>query len=236
MKILGIVPARGGSKGVPGKNIKPFAGEPLIAYTIKIAQASNLIDRLILSTDDEAIANVGRDYGIEIPFLRPQELATDTADAISVFQHALKFVMQENYIPDAVLVLQPTSPLREVKDIVEAIKLMKDKGFDQVISVTKVNQHPYWMKTLQDDNLIKPFMDLAGVSLRRQDLPPLFIPNGAIYLYSREYLMELWDNPKIGAVVMESWRSQDIDYPIDFFMAEKIMEECKKDKTLRKLS
>lgn len=225
MKIMGLIPARGGSKGIPGKNIKNFSGEPLIAHSIKTAQLISRIDRLILSTDDEKIAQVGREYNIEVPFIRPEILATDSADALSVFKHALEFVIGEGYHPDALLVLQPTSPLREAVDIEKAIDLFEGGGFDQVISLTPVRQHPYWMKRINEDNSIEPYIKEQGKPLRRQELPSLYIPNGAIYIYTTEFILNNLENPKVGSIIMEEWKSLDIDTPLDFYLAEKVMEE-----------
>lgn len=224
MKILGLIPARGGSKGVPGKNIKTFAGEPLIAHSIKVGLQCEKIDRLILSTDDEKIAVVGKEYGVEVPFIRPHYLATDEAMALDVFQHALSYVMDQRYIPDAVLVLQPTSPLREVADIENAISLLENSNFDQVISVTEVNQHPMWMKTMGHDYELQSYIKELAVSLRRQDLPQLYIPNGAIYIYRRDYLLEPQKKHSVGAFIMAQWKSIDIDNPLDFFLAEQVMK------------
>lgn len=224
MKILGLIPARGGSKGVPGKNIKLFAGEPLIAHSIKVGQRCEKIDRLILSTDDKKIADIGQEYGIEVPYIRPPHLATDEAMALDVFQHAMHFVMDQGYVPDALLVLQPTSPLRDETDIEKAISLLENSDFDQVISITSVSQHPYWMKTLGNNYEVKPFVQDQLKALRRQELPQLYIPNGAVYIYRKEYLLNPQHNPRVGAVIMDQWKSVDIDNPLDFFLAEQLME------------
>lgn len=224
MRILGLIPARGGSKGVPGKNIRLLAGEPLIAHSIKAGKRCPKLDRLILSTDDEQIAAVGRQYGLEVPFLRPAHLATDEAAALDVFQHALKFVLEQGYEPDALLVLQPTSPLRDENDIERAIELFVNGEFDQVITVTEVSQHPGWMKTMGNNSELQPFLQETAGSLRRQDLPQLYIPNGAIYIYRTEYILNPQPNHRVGAVIMEPWKSIDIDNPLDFFLAEQVME------------
>ena len=146
-KILGVITARGGSKGIPGKNIKLLAGKPLISYTIEAAKKSGVFDRLILSTDDESIARVAKDYGCDVPFMRPKDLAEDKTAHLPVLQHAVNWLKEnENYSPDAVMILQPTAPLRQDFHIKEATELFFRSGADSVVSVSEIPQHfsPHW--------------------------------------------------------------------------------------------
>src|SRR3989344_1664495 len=139
MKVLGIITARGGSKGIPGKNIKPLLGKPLIAYTIESAKTSGVFDRLILSTDDAEITRVAKEYGCDVPFMRPTELAEDKSAHLPVMQHAVRWLKEnENYSPDYVMILQPTSPLRQPFHIQEAVDLILRTKADSVLSVAEV--------------------------------------------------------------------------------------------------
>ena len=223
MKTLAIIPARGGSKGVKGKNIKPLAGKPLIAYTIEAALASRL-SRVILSTDSEAIARVGREFGVEVPFIRPAELATDRAKAIPVIQHALHFLeQQETEHFDAVMMLQPTTPFRTQKDIDTALQLLEDSGADSVISVIDVEgHHPARMKYLNEEGyLVDPDFCEAYENQPRQELPPMYLRNGAIYLTRRDTLLQgSFKGKNCKALIMPQERSVNIDTEFDFAMAE----------------
>ena len=153
MRVLGIITARGGSKGVPGKNLKLLAGKPLLAYTIEAARASLVLDRVILSTEDEAIAAAARELGCEVPFIRPAELSRDDTPHLPVIQHASAWMQnQGNYQSDVVMVLQPTSPLRTATDITNAIALLESSGADSVLSVTEVPAHNHPSRTLRLDD------------------------------------------------------------------------------------
>lgn len=186
MKILGLIPARGGSKGVPGKNIKLLAGKPLIAYTVEQAHSSALIDRLILSTDDEAIANVARNIGLEVPFMRPDELADDSASSLAVVQHALSFVESQGDFYDAVCLLQVTSPYRPDGAIDEAIELFEKYKPDTLVSVRKVPDefNPHWTFKIGEKNRLNIATGDAKIIPRRQELPPAYHRDGAIYIMS----------------------------------------------------
>lgn len=188
MKILGLIPARGGSKGVPGKNIKVLAGKPLIAHTVDQVHASKQIDRLILSTDDEAIAKVAKEIGLEVPFMRPDELANDGAGSLGVVQHALDFVEAQGEHYDAVCLLQVTSPYRPDGAIDAAIELFKQCKPDSLVSVRKVPDefNPHWTFEIQDDNRLKIATGEHKIIPRRQELPPAYHRDGAIYITSVE--------------------------------------------------
>ncbi|MDP1571538.1 MAG: acylneuraminate cytidylyltransferase family protein [Vicinamibacterales bacterium] len=187
MKVLGVVTARGGSKGLPGKNLKPLAGKPLLAWTIDEARASGAFDRLVMSTDDEAIAAEARVRGCEVPFLRPAALAQDDTPHLPVIQHAVRWLDEhEGYRPDAVMILQPTSPLRSAEDIRAAIARLEASGADSVVSVSEVGAHAHPMRMLQVDDAGAATLFVSGAPVRdrinrRQDLPPAWVMNGAIY-------------------------------------------------------
>lgn len=223
MKILGLIPARGGSKGVPGKNIKPLAGKPLILYSVEAALSSSLTD-IIVSTDDPAIATVARKAGASVPFMRPSVLATDTAKSLDVVKHALITIEElEGTHFDAVMLLQPTAPFRTADDINAAIQLLDtNPQADSVISVVNVEaHHPARMKYIEDGKLIDPPFAEAYESQNRQELTPMYIRNGAIYLTKRQTLLaNSFKGKTCLAYVMPSHRSSNIDTLEDFEYAE----------------
>ncbi len=188
IKVLGVITARGGSKGVPGKNLKQLAGKPLIAYTIEAASAANALDRVILSTDDEAIAEAGRALGCEVPFLRPAALAQDDTPHLPVVQHAVRWMDEHaGYRADAVMILQPTSPLRAAADIRDSVELLERSGADSVLSVSEVPAHAHPMRALRVDDTGAAVLFVTGEGVRhrinrRQDLPAAWVMNGAIYI------------------------------------------------------
>ena len=174
MRVLGVITARGGSKGIPGKNLKRLAGQPLIWHTLQSAAASASFDRVILSTDDHAIANFARVHGCEVPFLRPADLAQDETPHLPVLQHAVAWLKeQEGYRPDAVMILQPTSPLRRAEDIREAVRLLETTGADSVLTVSAVSTHihPLRMLRVGDDGTARLYVSGAPISESRQPPP-----------------------------------------------------------------
>lgn len=218
MKVLGVIPARGGSKGVIKKNIRLLGDKPLIAYSIEACLSSG-IDRFIVSTDDEEIAETARKWGAEVPFLRPVELATDSARAIPVMQHALEWMEAADETRyDALMMLQPTTPFRRSIDIDQAIATLRRTGADSVISVTDVEgHHPARMKYLEGDRLIDPDFCEAYENQPRQELRPMYIRNGAIYLTRREILLAgSFKGSDCRAHIMETIRSVNIDTQLDF--------------------
>jgi CMP-N-acetylneuraminic acid synthetase len=222
LKILGIIPARGGSKGIPSKNIKELDGMPLIAYTIKAALNSNLT-HVIVSTDSQTIAEIAISYGANVPFLRPDNLATDTASSMPVAIHGL-LEMEKLYECqyDAVMLLQPTTPFRTTVDINNAISLLIEKETDSVISVVDVGgTHPARMKYLKEGLLIDPPFCEEKENQNRQELEPMFIRNGAIYLSKRNVLLKgTYKGDSCAALIMPNNRSVNIDTIFDFEYAE----------------
>jgi CMP-N-acetylneuraminic acid synthetase len=223
IKILGVIPARGGSKGIPNKNIKELNGKPLIAYTINAAQQAKLLSDTVVSTDSELIKEVAETYGANVPFLRPNELSHDTALAIPTIQHAVKIYEEiVGYKYDYIIMLQPTAPLRQVSDIDNSLKLLIESESDSIISVVDVdNYHPYKMKVIRDNRLCD-FIDTGMENPPRQLLPPVYIVNGAIYAVKRDILMN--ENSFKGKTclpfIMIPERSVNIDNYTDFLVAE----------------
>jgi len=223
--ILGLIPARGGSKGLPRKNIKILMGKPLIAWTIEQALASKYLDRVIVSTDDEEIATISKKYGAEIPFMRPKELATDEARGIDVILHTINWMEKNDKTYDLIILLQPTVPLRSSEDIDKAIELLFSKKAKGILSVCEVEHHPYWSNTLPEDGCMKDFVEAEIMNKNRQELPTFYRLNGAIYIAYIEYLKA--QNGFFGensyAYIMPKERSIDIDNEIDFKLAELLM-------------
>jgi len=231
-KILAIIPARGGSKGVPRKNIRPLGGKPLIAYTIETALAvRGMLHRVIVSTDDEEIAAIARRCGAEVPFMRPPELAADKARMVPALQHAVGFIEERDHLHlDWILLLQPTTPFRAIEDILAAIHLAQKGGCDSIISVKQVFEvHPILMKRIENDQLL-PFSVEEKEGTRRQDYqPPAYMRNGAIYLTRRDVLMKsdsIWGKV-IRPYVMPEERSVNIDSEMDFLVAEQMLLKCR---------
>lgn len=181
MSVLALIPARSGSKGVPGKNIRLLAGKPLITHTIDAALASRGIDRVVVSTDCPRIASVSLQAGAEVPFLRPQALAEDQTPMVAVVQHTLAALGQGGWTPRLVVLLQPTSPLRTAHHIEEALTIFRSSTADSLAGVTLAQQSPFWMQQVDDTGFLRPV--LKGPTFdRRQDLPPVYVLNGAIYI------------------------------------------------------
>lgn len=221
MRTLGIIPARGGSKGIPRKNLADLGGRPILAWTTETALASSLV-RVVLSTDDPEIASAGRELGVEVPFMRPAALATDEARSIDVVLHALD-ALDDMF--DAAMLLQPTTPFRAVADIEGSIEMLTTSNATSVISVTSVGEHhPARMKYLTDGVLIDPPFAEELEGMQRQDLSPLFIRNGAIYLTGHATLRaRTFKGALCHGWVMPSERSINIDQPFDLLVARAIL-------------
>ncbi len=229
-KILALIPARSGSKGVPNKNIKLIAGKPLLFWTVEAAKKCAWLDKIIVSTDDPKIATLAKQAGAEVPFLRPKELSSDSARMIDVLLHAIDWFEKhgENY--DLLLLLQPTSPLRSSEDIKNAIMEMSYRSAKAIISVCPTEHPPYWSNVLPPDHSLKHFIDQAVIR-NRQELPEYYRLNGAIYLSDVEYLKKnsgFWGDATF-AYIMPVERSVDIDSEIDFKLAEILLKEKEKE-------
>jgi N-acylneuraminate cytidylyltransferase len=233
MQILGIIPARGGSKSVPKKNIKLLAGKPLIAYTIEEAKKSKVIDRIIVSTDDDEIAEISRKYRAEVPFIRPKELAHDDTPDLPVFKHTLKWLKKnENYVPDIIVHLRPTSPLRKVEHIDTGIKLLiNNKKADSVRSVCEPNQSPYKMWEIKNGYLV-PMLDLKkkqgieSYNLPRQELPKVYWQTASVDVIRYDTIMKKHSmtGDYILPLIMDEKYSIDLDTELDFKIVEQIIK------------
>jgi len=227
MNIVATICARGGSKGVPGKNIRLLCGKPLIVHTIEVAKKCQLINRIIVSTDAPEIAEIAKASGAEVPFLRPKELATDDAPKLTVIKHAIQFLeSEEGYHTDIVVDLDPTSPLRTEKDIEACVRMVMDEGADNVFSVTKAHRNPYFNMVEVIDGKVQLVKQLAQAVIRRQDAPQVYDLNASIYVWKREALMNndsiFLERTKI--YVMPEWTT-DIDNEVDFEFVEFILEK-----------
>lgn len=221
-RILSLIPARGGSKGVSRKNIRPLYGKPLIAWTIEQTKKSRYIDKVIVSTDDEEIIKVSKRYGAEVPFKRPRKLATDKAKAIGLILHAINFMEKEGDIFDIVVLLQPTSPLRATEDIDAAIELLFKKRAKAIISICEMKHPPQWANTLPSNGCMKGFMKQKNRNKTRQELDTFYRINGAIFLGYGDYIRQQigFSGDKTFAYIMPKERSVDIDTEVDFKLAE----------------
>jgi N-acylneuraminate cytidylyltransferase len=221
--VLAIIPARGGSKGLPGKNIKSVGGKPLIAWTIEAATKSKFIDRVVLSSDDEDIINTAKHYGCETPFVRPKELAQDDSPAIDTALHALQQV--PHY--DITLLLQPTCPLRSSNDIDNALNTMLSKNAKSCVSVTVPDKSPYWMYIINGYNRLKPLLDKKLAAKQRQNLPQVYVLNGAIYAICTDVLLNTRNFVPDGTVpfIMSKEHSVDVDYQLDLEFVEFLMQK-----------
>lgn len=230
--VIGVIIARGGSKGLPNKNLRRLGGKPLVAYTIQAAQAATVLDRVILSTDSSEIAGVGRRYGAEVPFIRPKSLARDTTHTPPVIEHAARYLeRREGMRIDIVVTLQPTSPFRRPEHIDAAVKrLAADPKLDSVITVRRAVFPPFWMFTTQSGRLVPFVNDETDYSLReRQELPSIYQPNGAVYATRRRVLAErgvifaAFGGGRTGFVEMDELASVDIDGAVDLMLAELLL-------------
>ncbi len=226
-KVLAIIPARGGSKGVPRKNIRLLAEKPLIFWTIEEAKKSKYIDRLILSSEDEEIIEVAESYGCEVPFRRPRNLALDTTHGIEPTLHVLEQIPGYDYV----VVLQPTSPLRISDDIDKCIEKLNECEGVSCVSVTEPPHSPYWMYLLVKDEQMQPLIPEYAMIPRRQELPTVYSLNGAVYVADSRWLQKSKNfmSDQTIAYIMPKYRSYDIDNEEDFLLCEWMMRERMKD-------
>jgi len=224
MRVLGVITARGGSKGVPGKNIRLLGGKPLLVWTAEAARGSKRLARVILSTDDEAIAEVGRTAGIDVPFMRPPELARDETPTLPVLQHAVAALEATNDQYDAICLLQPTNPLRTPSMIDECVALLADTNADSAVTILPVpaELNPHWVYFRSDDGALRLATGEATPIPRRQLLPPAFHREGSVYVIRRDVLMtqgSLYGTRTVGHLV-DPARSVNIDTLDDWARAE----------------
>ena len=229
-RVLAIIPARGGSKGIPRKNIKDLNGKPLIAYTIEEAKKSKYIDKILVSTEDEEIAEISKKYNLEVPFLRPKELAEDNTPGIDPILYTVQCFHENKCDFDYVVCLQCTSPFRKIEQIDEAIEKLIAQNAHSIVSVCESEVNPYWMKNIEN-GLMKDFLEGSAFYSRRQDIPKIYRLNGAIYISKTENLLKNknWYTEKTLAYVMDKKSSIDIDEMIDFKFAEFLMREDNND-------
>lgn len=223
--VLAVVPARAGSKGLPGKNIRPLLGRPLITWSINTALACSEIDALVVSTDDEQIAAIAVAAGAETPFIRPPDLASDESSSIDVIIHALDFLESNGRFFDIVLLLEPTSPLREAVDIYAAIKRMVDKNASAIVSVCRVEStHPAFMFRATTQGRLEPFGFASPTGVRRQEIEQLYYLDGTIYASTVESLRKQrsFYHDDTLAYEVSKWKAIEIDDIDDFEMVEAI--------------
>ncbi|MDP2820545.1 MAG: acylneuraminate cytidylyltransferase family protein [Polaromonas sp.] len=227
LKILGLVTARGGSKGLPGKNVRLLSGKPLIAWTIDAAKAAGCLDAIVVSTDDPAIADAARQAGAEVPFMRPEELSGDTASSIDVVLHAMDVLAASGRHFDIVVLLEPTSPLREPSDIDQGLARLVESGAGSIVSVCRVeSMHPAFIFRREDSDRLRPYLERQPTGLRRQDIEPLYFLEGTLYASYIDVLRaqrSFYHADTIGYEVPK-WKSLEIDDIDDFKMLEALIE------------
>jgi CMP-N,N'-diacetyllegionaminic acid synthase len=233
MKVLGIIPARGGSRRIPRKNIRLLAGKPLIAYTIEAALHSTSIERLVVSTDDKKIAQVARKWGVEVPFLRPADLAKDDTPDQPVFLHALEWLKDnDDYEPEIVVNLRPTTPFKTPQIIDRVVQRIIDTDVDVVRTMTLVEgvHHPYWMYRLSEDGSAELFSSDIKLSkyYQRQLLPPVYRINGVVDAMKTPiiYKKSFFDDQNMKGVIISEKESMDVDTEFDFMLCECILKSA----------
>ncbi|WP_165044969.1 cytidylyltransferase domain-containing protein [Adlercreutzia sp. ZJ138] len=223
-KVLALIPARAGSKGIPGKNLADLAGKPLVGYAIEAALESEYIDDVVVSTDGDDIAKVSRDFGAEVPFMRPVILATDTSSTLSVVLHAIEALRSDGREYDDLVLLQPTQPLRTAKDIDGALMMYYDNGCQPLASVSPVDDHPLLVRSIDNNGTLQQLLD-AKSTCRRQDMPAYFRINGCIYVNEvRSIDSETSFNDNSIPYIMDRSHSIDIDEPWDLNLARYLIQ------------
>lgn len=226
--VVGLICARGGSKGVPGKNVRPLAGKPLLAYAVEAGLQSPRVSRVIVSTDDEKIAEVAREFGAEVPFMRPAELATDTSPEWLSWRHAAEFLLSEHddASVDAIVVMPATAPMRAVEDVEKCIDMLFDTDADMVITVTDPPSNPYFtMVKLDESGGVSRLMDTGDVVRRRQDAPAVFDITPVAYAFRLTTVLNkdsLFDGD-VRAVYVPPERASDIDTELEFEFFDYVM-------------
>lgn len=227
--VVAVIPARGGSKRVPFKNIRKIAGKPLIAYTIEAAKKAKTLDRIIVSTDSKRIAELAKKYGAEVPFLRPKNLATDNAHTSDVIKHAVEYLeRKERYPVHTVVTLQPTSPFRRAEDIDRCVKKLLKTDCDVVVTLREARSHPLWTRKLKGDISVPFFKTKKDYTLlESQQLPKAYENDGSIYATKKESLFR-YNNifgKDLRGIVVNDLSSFDVDSLLDFFIAEEILKK-----------
>jgi CMP-N-acetylneuraminic acid synthetase len=233
LRVLAVVPARGGSKGIPRKNLQLLGGKPLVAHAVETGCAATLVSRVVCSTDDPEIAQAARLAGAEVPFLRPAELAQDSSEDWPVFVHALEWLDQhEQWRPDLIVNLRPTSPLRTPRHVDDAIRLLLATGADSVKAVCLARQHPHKMWLRQPDGCIEPFLKTAfrierGPDVPRAQLEDVYWQNGVVDVTRREVIFEqkVMIGRRVAGLVTTPAESIDIDTPLDLALAELLLTQ-----------
>lgn len=226
VRILALITARGGSKRVPGKNIRPLGGRPLIVWSIDVVKGIPGVCDILVSTDDSAITEVAREAGALVPWLRPAELATDAASSVDVCLHALDWYESENGKVNGLLLLQPTSPFRRRDTVLRGIELFRAHQRRVVLGVSPAKSHPMWCFQIEGEAM-RPFIEGGGLHMRSQDLPPAYVDNGAFYLIAPEDLRKLrsfYSHDMLPLVINKPEESIDIDTEHDFFLAECLLQ------------
>ena len=225
MKNIAIIPARSGSRGLPDKNIRDLLGKPLLAYSIEAALESNVFDTVMVSTDSQKYAEIARKYGAEVPFLRNEETSSDSASSWDVVEEVLSGYKTKDKVFDTFMLLQPTSPLRTARSIVEAYREMKKKKADAIISLCEVDHSPLQCNVLKEDLSLDGFIRKEVKGKRRQEMPVFYRFNGAIYLVRADSFLRNHDayTGKCYAYIMDKRESIDIDDIYDFAVAEALL-------------
>ncbi|OXM83050.1 cytidylyltransferase domain-containing protein [Paenibacillus rigui] len=232
-KVIVIVPARGGSKGLPGKNMLPLCGKPLVAWPIAAATSCKLVDKVIVSTDDKEIAACAAEHGAEIPFLRPTVLATDEASSNDVVLHALRFLEARGEAFDIIVLLEPTSPLTEARDLESALEMLESHSAlaDAIVSVSRMEAfHPDYTMRITEVGLLRAYDNASKKPSRRQEIEPLYFLDGSLYISSVTafYQYQTFYHQRTMPFVTPKWKSLEIDDFIDFICVEAILKHKEK--------
>lgn len=227
LEIVAVIPARGGSKGVLRKNVSLVGGKPLIAWSIEVAKSCRSVDRVIVNTDDEEIAEVSRSYGAEVPFMRPSELAQDTSPVFDALNYGLDFFASQGYSSTHTMQLNPTSPLRTTQHLDQAVDLLVSSQADSVVTVTEAHTHPYWCKKITDKGQLKDFLEEGPDKYKiRQELPKVFALNGSIFLAKNELIRNnSYYTENTVPLLMTADHSLDIDTPWEMYLANLVLTD-----------
>lgn len=232
MKILGLIPARGGSKGIPHKNKKLLGGKPLLQYTVEAALASKRLDKIVFTSEDTELIDLAKSLGVAVPFIRPAHLSLDTSGSMGVVQHALNYFLEQGEIYDAICLLQVTTPFRTASDIDSAIEKFITEGNDALISVQKIphQYNPHWVFEVSNKGMLTPVMGASEIIKRRQDLPEAFIRDGAIYITKTEVVLQQHSffGKRLSYFETDADHYINIDTPEDWERAEQLYKKLYK--------